>query len=183
MKKTCKYAGVGLVAILLTACGGGGGGSAPPPSKAVTKAYLFCAMSSNSKIVSVESSLNLPSGYTVSYQTPAIGDSLTTYLLSNSAITAPLFANDSISGTFDTTTRTLKYTLLLTSVPTFQNISSNKKGSGREIASFSFPFETAGVVPATTIPVSDSAPVIGKEKSGNRDYLNGCVINYVTTNQ
>lgn len=183
MKKTAIYGIIGTSAVLLlAACGGGGGGSTPAYSKAETKAYLFCAMSSNSRIVSIESALTIPAGFDVPYLTPAVGDSLYIYNLNTTSVSAPLFTNSngSISGTYNTSNHSLKYTMLL-GAPTFTNISSSKTGNGREIASLTFPFTTLGTVPTGTLPVEDILPTVGKERNGQRDYLTGCKVNYVTT--
>ena len=176
--KKLVYGIVGLLAASILAACGGGGSSPVVYSKAVTKAYLFCAMSSNSKIVSVDSSILVPAGFDVIYTPQIIGDSGTVYGLNTDYVSAPLFS--SIEGSFDTSSsRSLKVSF---TQPAFPNLSSNIKNNGREIATLTLPFITKGVKPLSQLPDSDASPTVGKEKTnGDRDYLTGCKVNYVTT--
>lgn len=158
----------------LTACGGGGGGGPVAASKAEVKAYLFCAMSSNSKIVSIESALTLPAGLEVPI-TQEIGDDPTVHTVAADVIASQFFTD---SATFNQA-RSVKYSLSLASP--FPNISSSKKGNGKEIATLNFPLTVSGVNPTTPVPVADPTPTIGKIRNNNGDFLDGCIVNYVTT--
>lgn len=177
--KKLVYGIVGLLAASILAACGGGGSSPVVYSKAVTKAYLFCAMSSNSRIVSVDSSILVPDGFDVKYTPQIIGDSGTVYGLDTDYVSAPLFS--SIDGSFDTSSSSRSLKVSFTQ-PAFSNISSNIKINGREIATLTLPFITKGVKPLSQLPDSDASPTVGKEKAnGDRDYLTGCKVNYVTT--
>ena len=166
----------------MVACGGGGGGGAAPASKALTKAYLFCAMSSNSRVVGIESSMVVPNGVDVPHD--SIASTATVYNLNaTSAVVSSLFmTGGTVTGSFDTSNRSMKYSMVLTP-PVMSNISSSTKSKGKEFASLSFPFIATGTAPTALFPDSDSKPTIYKERNNNRDYLNGCTINYVTTYQ
>jgi hypothetical protein len=179
----------GVASIFLSGCGGGGGGSSTPApaakSKAVTKAYLFGAMSSSSIIATVQTSMVVPSGVLVNY-TSASGATSGVFPLKSGVLvpsgTVKVAAND-LSGTFDTASRKLAITMV--NATTRASLQSSATGSGTEFATINFTLATPGTTPA--LPTSDPTAVISQDRQSSGapsvGYLSGCILNFTTTFQ
>lgn len=155
------------VTLLVCLAGCGGGGGTPAPSKVTTKLYLFGTMSSNSKILTISTTVSVPTfkDYTVPSPTAVPPYNLRTGLLRASG---PVLAN-SVSGVYDTNTKKLTIKVINGS---FLNLSSSVTGKGKEFASLTS-------APGTVIPASDPAPVVTQQRLVKpADELNGCTVNY-----
>lgn len=167
--------------------GGGGGGSTPPvAAKAVTKVNLFGAMSSSSKIATVQTTMTVPSGIMVNYSSPPGATAGIFPLRSGFAVPSgpvKVAAND-ISGTFDTASRNLTISLL-NNPSSPLNLQSSTTGNGAEIATINFTLASPGVT--TPLPAEDLAVTVGQDRSTlqniNVGYLSGCKVNFSTTYQ
>lgn len=169
--------------LALTGCGGGG--SAPPAAvKATTKVFLFGAMSSNSRIATVQTTMTVPSGVMVNYSSPPGAVSGTFPLRGGFAVPSgpvKVSATD-ISGTFDTASRQLTVSLINRGR---LDLASNTTGNGAEIAALNFTLAAPDTKPG--MPAQDPLASVGQERATQPapsvDYLTGCKINFVTTQQ
>lgn len=169
-------------------CGGGGGGAAAPPAatKAVTTVSLFGAMSSSSKIATVQTTMTVPSGIMVNYSS-APGVNSGTFPLRSGAVvpSGPVqLASADISGTFNTVSK--KLTINLFNNPSRSlDLQSSTAGNGAEVATLNFTLASPGVT--TSLPAEDPTAIVSQDRSTpqniNLGYLNGCKVIFSTTYQ
>lgn len=177
-----------LSALTLTGCGGDGGGTTPttpttPATKATTKVYLFGALSSNSKIATVQTTIIVPNGIMVNYTSPPGATSGIFPLRKGIAVPSgpvQVSATD-ISGTFDIASRKLHINLF--NNPTNSVLlKSSSSGIGEEIATLNLTLASPGVQPL--IPALDTLVMVSQDRGGNSvNYLSGCNTNFVTAYQ
>lgn len=165
MKKYATALALFSLTTILGACGGGGGASSPsgPVTQAVAKAYVFGAMSTNSKITNLQTSFICPTGVLANYSTPApSGFPANVYPLRGGSVvpSGPVqVAPSDISGTYNTATGEVTVSLLnspFNGGP--KDLRSSKVGDGTEIAAVVFKLATPGVLP--TLPTPWQAPTV-----------------------
>lgn len=176
-----------LSALTLTGCGDGGGGgttpTTPAATKATTKVYLFGALSSNSKIATVQTTMIVPNGIMVNYSSPPGATSGIFPLRRGVAVpSGPVQVSAAdISGTFDIASR--KLNIYLFNNPTNPVLlKSSSSGIGEEIATLNLTLASPGVQPL--IPALDKLVMVSQDRGGNSvNYLSGCSANFVTAYQ
>lgn len=171
-------------ALTLSGCGGGGSSGPPPVKKAVTAMYLFGAMSSNSKIATVQATMTVPDGIMVNYSSPPGATSGTFPLRSGFVVPSgpvKLSATD-VSGTFNTVSKKLSINLL-NNPSTPLDLQSSTNGNGAEVATLNFTLASPEVT--ASLPTEDPAVTVGQDRSTPQNvklgYLNGCKVIFSTT--
>jgi len=173
-----------LSALTLAGCGSSGNPSAVTPvetqaTKASSKVYLFGNMSSNSRIATVDTSMNVPDGIMVNYSSPPGATSGVFPLRSGVAVpSGPVqLAPADISGTFDVSSRKL-YLRLMNNPGNSVLLKSSSNGNGEEVATLNFTLASPGIKPV--MPAMDELITVGQDRGNSINYLGGCKVNFIT---
>ena len=172
-------------AVALSGCGGGGGGGAaapaapatPAPTVATTKMYIFGTMSS----ATAGGSAGIVNNINTTISALPAGVTLTSIVHSGATATMPVVAGITPSTSFDGATRNLEINLLNTTDIDVKADTTSNSGKGIEVATLYFSL-TGGTTPS--IPTPGAATTVFQLRNINEiNYLNGCVVNFVTTYQ
>ncbi len=173
------------MSLLLAGCGGGG---SPATVKATTTVYLFGAMSSSSKIVTIHSELTVPEGIMVNYSSPPGATTGKFPLRSGSIVpSGPVkVAQSDITADYNLSDR--KLTIDYVNTPDFaaatessKKIRSGVTGNGVEIAILNFKLTTPNSIPVLPSPWQDINASIYEETS-SLSIINstGLKLNFIT---
>ncbi|KAB0672412.1 hypothetical protein F6V30_07575 [Oryzomonas sagensis] len=172
-------------ALTLAGCGGGGGGGGSV-TKATTKAYLFGNMTSTSTVVTIQTTMNVPSGVLVNYSsTPGATTGLCPLRKGVIVPSGPVLASSSDFNlsSYDIGSRVLTISMVNNGRVPLKSSTTANTGTGVEFATINFTLATAGAVPAS-MPLVDPAPTVGQELPGPiLSLLPGSKINFATTYQ
>ena len=172
-------------AVALYGCGGGGGGgaaapapapasasaaAAPAPTVATTKMYLFGTMSS----ATAGGNAGIMDSINTTISSLPVGVTLTSIVPSGAAAAIPV--GDASYG-FNAGTRALTISLLNSNQTA---VVASNAGNGVEVATLNFSL-TGGATPPIPTPGTSTTVFQNRPPPYSSDYLNGCVVNFVTT--
>lgn len=180
-------AAIFALSIILTGCGETT--ADPPKTRAATTVYLFGAMSSSSKVASIETDFTVPDGIMVNYSSPPGVTNGKFPLRSGSIVPSgpvKFSQNDITSAEYNTSDRKLSIKILntpdLSNAGITKNIRSSTTDNGVEVATIYFKLATADVIPVLPTPWQDTNAIIGEDSSSlGIIYATGLKLNFLTT--